>query len=166
MFPLSQVQFGVFPRKVGDETAGLMQTQEQAAQIADMSGVSTNNMGLQSLGRGTGKALKMPYFDEERDFMDSHLGCFERFAICQRWNQTNWALHLSALIKGRALDVYSMLPAHQANNYDQLKATLLKDISYQPLDLIDVSEQANQNLEKLQLSSLPGLATIFSDGSS
>jgi len=57
-------------------------------------------------------------------FMDSYLGRFERFATCQRWNRVDWALYLSALLKGRALD--SMLPADQANNYDQLKAALLK----------------------------------------
>jgi len=68
----------------------------------------------------------MPYFDEERDFMDSYLSRFERFAICQRWNRVDWALYLSALRKGRALDVYSRLPAEHANNYDQLKAALFK----------------------------------------
>jgi len=36
------------------------------------------------------------------------------------------ALYLLALLNGRALDVYSMLPVKQANNYDQLKAALLK----------------------------------------
>jgi len=68
----------------------------------------------------------MPYFDEERDFMDNYLRRFKKFATCQRWNRADWALYLSALLKGRALDVYSMLPADQANNYDQLKAALLK----------------------------------------
>jgi len=33
-----------------------------------------------SIGRSVGKAPKMPYFDEKRDFMDSYLGRFERFA--------------------------------------------------------------------------------------
>jgi len=68
----------------------------------------------------------MPYFDKERDFMDSYLGRFERFATCQRWNRVDWALYLSTLLKGCALDAYSMLPADQANNYDPLKAALLK----------------------------------------
>jgi len=103
-----------------------MQMQENSAQMADVSGFSTDNVGPQSLGRGSGKAPKMPYFDEERDFMDSYLGRFERFATCQRWNRADWASYLSALLKGRALDVYSMLPADQANNYDQLKAARFK----------------------------------------
>jgi len=103
-----------------------MQMQEKAAQIADMSRVSTDDVGPHSLGRGSGKAPKMPYFDEEQDFMDSYLLRFERFATCQRWNRVDWALYLSALLKGRALHVYSMLAADQANNYDQLYGVFLK----------------------------------------
>ena len=126
MFPPSQIQFGVSHRETGDEAADLTQMQEEYAQVANMSGTSMDNAGPPSFGRGIGKAPKMPYFDEEHDFMDSYLGRFERFATCQRWNRADWALYLSALLKGRALDVYSMLPADQANNYDQLKAALLK----------------------------------------
>ena len=38
-----------------------MQMQEEAAQIADVSRVSTDEVGPQSLRRGSGKAPKMPY---------------------------------------------------------------------------------------------------------
>jgi len=41
-----------------------MQMQEKAAQIANVSRVCTDEVGLQSLGRGSGKAPKMPYFDD------------------------------------------------------------------------------------------------------
>ena len=77
-------------------------------------------------GRSFGKVPKMPYFDEERDFMDSYLGRFERFAESQKWRREDWAMYLSALLKGRALDVYSMMPTEYANDYDQLKDALLK----------------------------------------
>jgi len=100
--------------------------QEEAAQLADVSRVSTDEAGPSSLARNSGKAPKMPYFNEERDFMNSYLSRFEKFATCQRWNRVDWALCLSALLKGRALNVYFMLPADQANNYDELKAALLK----------------------------------------
>ena len=33
-------------------------------------------------------------------------------------------MYLSALLKGRALDVYSMMPTEYANDYDQLKDAL------------------------------------------
>jgi len=72
MFLPSQIQFGVSRKESGKEAADPIQMQEEAAQIADVSRVSTDEVSLQSLGRGSGKAPKMPYFDEERDFMDSY----------------------------------------------------------------------------------------------
>ena len=77
------------------------------------------------IGRAVGKVPKMPYFDEERDFMDSYLGRFERFAETQKWKREHWAMYLSALLTGRALDVYSRMP-DQAGDYDRLKDALLK----------------------------------------
>ena len=118
MFPLSQVQHGVPHREAGNEAADLMQMQEKIAQIGDVSRVNMKKAGPQSFRRGSEKAPKMPYFDEERNFIGSYLSRSERFATCQRWNKVNSALYLSALLKGRALDVYSRLPAEQANNYD------------------------------------------------
>jgi len=44
----------------------------------------------------------------------------------QWWNRGEWALYLSTLLKGQALDVYSMLPADRTNDYDKLKSALLK----------------------------------------
>jgi len=46
------------------------------------------------------------------------MGRFERFATCQRCNRVDWALYLLTLFKGRAINVYSMLPANQINSYD------------------------------------------------
>jgi len=125
-FPLFQIQVRISYRKAGDETADLMQMPEEIAQVADVSRASMDEGGSQSFGRSGGKAPKMPYLDKERDFMDNYLSRFKRFAICQRCNKAEWALYLSAFLKGRALNVYSMLPADQVNNYDQLKAALLK----------------------------------------
>ena len=80
----------------------------------------------ESTGKGLGKVPRMPYFDEERDFMDSYLGRFERFAEAQKWKKWDWATYLSALLRGRALDVYSRLPVAQANDFSILKEALLK----------------------------------------
>jgi len=46
------------------------------------------------------KAPKMPYFDEDKDFMDSYLNHFEQLATSQRWDPSTWALCLSALLRG------------------------------------------------------------------
>jgi len=77
-------------------------------------------------GTGLIKAPKMPYFDEDKDFMDSYLNRFEQFATSQRWDPSTWALCLSALPRGRALDVYSMMSKDDVNDYEKLKSALLK----------------------------------------
>ena len=124
--PPQQVQVRVAPRETSEEAAELYRTQDETAQVADVSRMSTDDANPAAVGRSSGRAPKMPYFDEERDSMDSYLSRFERFAASQRWVRMDWALYLSALLKGRALDVYSMLPADQADDYDRLKDALLK----------------------------------------
>ena len=74
----------------------------------------------------TAKTPKIPAFDEDKDEMDSYLLRFERYATAQKWKKEDWATSLSALLKGKALDVYALMPVEEALNYDMLKAVLLK----------------------------------------
>lgn len=68
---------------------------------------------------------KMAPFDEKDD-MGSYIHRFERFAELQRWRKEDWAVYLSALLKGKALDVYARLPPENAQDYETLKQALLK----------------------------------------
>ena len=72
------------------------------------------------------KTPKIPAFYENPDEMDSYLLPFERYATAQRWKRDQWATNLSALLKGKALDVYALMPIEQALEYDIWKAALLK----------------------------------------
>lgn len=72
------------------------------------------------------KLPKLPVFEETNDCIDSYLQRFERFAFNAKWEESIWAINLSALLKGKALDVYSRLPAGEALNYRCLKQALLK----------------------------------------
>ena len=72
------------------------------------------------------KGHKLPFFDEDKDNIDSYLLRFERYADLQGWKRDNWSVHLSALLKGKALDVYSRLSASDALDYDKLKDALLQ----------------------------------------
>ncbi|XP_062575090.1 uncharacterized protein LOC134236976 [Saccostrea cucullata] len=72
------------------------------------------------------KLPKLPVFEESKDCIDSYLQRFERFAANAKWEESIWAINLSALLKGKALEVYSRLPASQALNYRTLKQALLK----------------------------------------
>ena len=70
---------------------------------------------------------KLPYFDESKDKMDSYLSRFEKYATANKWDKNVWAAYLSALLKGRALDVYDRLSVDDAADYDKLKDALLKN---------------------------------------
>ena len=70
---------------------------------------------------------KLPYFEESKDKMDSYLSRFEKYATANKWDKNVWAAYLSALLKGRALDVYDRLSTEDAADYDKLKDTLLKN---------------------------------------
>ena len=71
------------------------------------------------------KPPKLPPFDERKDNMDSYLNRFERYANNVKWQREEWACTLSALLTGKALEVYSRLDYQTANNYDELKKALL-----------------------------------------
>ena len=71
------------------------------------------------------KVAKLPAFNERYDSMDAYLKRFERFAISAGWEKSNWATNLSALVQGKALDVYSRLST-DALDHDKLKDALLK----------------------------------------
>ena len=72
------------------------------------------------------KTYKIPAFDENQNDMDSYLLRFERYATAQRWKRAQWATTVSALLKGKALNVYALMPVEQALDYDMLKVALLK----------------------------------------
>ena len=70
---------------------------------------------------------KLPYFEESKDKMDSYLSRFEKYATANKWDKNVWAAYLSALLKGRALDVYDRLSTEDAADYDKFKDALLKN---------------------------------------
>ena len=72
------------------------------------------------------KSPKIPAFNEGKDEMDSYLLRFERYETAQKWEPDTWATGLSALLQGKALDVYALMPKEDALNYDKIKVALLK----------------------------------------
>ena len=61
--------------------------------------------------------------------MDLYLLRFERYATAQRWKRDKLATKLSSLLKGKALDVYALMPVEQALDYDMLNM-FLKRLSF------------------------------------
>ena len=72
------------------------------------------------------KTPKLPSFVDGKDDLDAYLQRFERFATNAKWEKTGWASKLSALLTGRALDVYSRLSEEAATDYDKMKLALMK----------------------------------------
>ena len=72
------------------------------------------------------KSPRLPCFDEKIDQVDSYLLRFERYASVNGWDRSDWAIHLSALLKGKALEVYTRLDDDEAQDYDKCREALLK----------------------------------------
>ncbi len=68
----------------------------------------------------------MPAFDDRTDNIDAYLHRFERTAGARGWEEGNWAIHLSNLLRGNSLEVYSRLSTADSENYMALKAAFLK----------------------------------------
>ncbi|XP_071510123.1 uncharacterized protein [Diadema antillarum] len=78
------------------------------------------------VNRPKARTPKLPPFYAEKDDLDAYLQRYERYARSQEWPQEEWAINLSALLTGSALEVYARLSAADADNYKVLKAALLK----------------------------------------
>ena len=76
------------------------------------------------------KSPKLPSFIDEKAELDSYLLCFERYAENASWEKDTWAIKLSALLTGRAMDVYTRMSDADASDYDKLKKALLTRYNY------------------------------------
>ena len=93
---------------------------------ADSDGEASHTSSTSRSSRKAKAGPKLPHFDESKDNIDSYLRRFERYASLQDWPEADWAIYLSALLKGKALEVYSRLPEEEARSYGRLKAALLR----------------------------------------
>ena len=75
--------------------------------------------------RGKLRGPKLSPFDDKDD-IDSYIHRFEQYAKIEKWPENTWSIYLAALLKGKALDVYTRLPLEEAKNYKVLKEALLK----------------------------------------
>ena len=76
------------------------------------------------------KSPKLPSFVDEKDELDSYLLRFERNAENASLEEDTWAIKLSALLTGRAMDVYTRMSDADASDYDKLKKALLTRYNY------------------------------------
>ena len=83
------------------------------------------------------KRTKAPVFlgfVDGKDNLDSYLLRFERYATVVGWERSDWAIRLSPLLSGRALDVCSGLSDKQARDCDKLQKALLQRYNFTKQD--------------------------------
>jgi hypothetical protein len=71
------------------------------------------------------KCLTIPPFVEGQDQIDTYLARFERYAKSMKWREEDWAIRLSALLTGNALEAYTRLSDDDAAKYETVKEALL-----------------------------------------
>ena len=79
--------------------------------------------------RNCGRSPNLTVFCDGKDDMDAYLQRFERYAENEGWEDGCYGTYLGTLLSGKALEVYSRLPASEARDYYKLKEALL--IHYQ-----------------------------------
>ena len=76
------------------------------------------------------ETLGLPGFVDGEDNLDNYLLRFERYATIVGWQRDTWAVRLSRLLTGKALDVYFGLSSEDARNYDKLRKALLQKYDF------------------------------------
>ncbi|CAH3117521.1 unnamed protein product, partial [Porites lobata] len=89
-------------------------------------GQGRNDIERADVREDRAKAPKLPSFVDGKDDLDAYLQRFERFGTTAKWEKTGWASKLSALLPGRALEVYSRLSEEAAQDYDRVKLALMQ----------------------------------------
>ena len=68
---------------------------------------------------------KLSSFIDGKDELESYLLCFKSFAENASWEKNTWAIRVSALLTGRAMEVYNRISDTNANDYDKVNKALL-----------------------------------------
>ena len=109
-----------------EKEAELLRLRNAVPSNGEPSPRSEDRLGGARSAVGQAKAPKLPDFKEGRDDMESYLLRFERFASANYWPRENWAVHVSALLSGKALDTFSRLSEDESTDYDVVKRALLR----------------------------------------
>ena len=103
-----------------------LQVQADAIKLEFSNAGNASSVDLnRSCSKSQTRGPMLPRFKESECGIDAYLERFERFACSQDWSRDNYAVYLSALLEGPALEVYHRMSREDANDYDCLKEALL-----------------------------------------
>ena len=100
-----------------------MALKEAELEIAKLNAATASKSGQSAVKV---KLPKLAPFNETKDDMDSFLFRFEKYVKAQNLKEEDWAMSLSALLSGDALEVYRRLGKDDSDSYEKLKKALLK----------------------------------------
>ena len=110
-----------------------MRTQLELSKIqAQTSQQSEHNLtpgGTRPVREGDSSKFKMPKlpaFVDRKDYIDSWLLRFGRFANTGGWHKESWCTSLSALLTGSVLEAFCRLSENEATDYERFKEVLQK----------------------------------------
>ena len=100
---LARLQFEHEKLKMEQEVvlARIDSQERQAKQDSDAKFASDFELGKLGIEKAAhARNPKLPYFEENKDKMDSYLSRFEKYVFANKWERSIWAAYLSALLKG------------------------------------------------------------------
>ena len=109
------------------ELARLRSKERQADKDREMRIVLEAEIELKSETHAHARNPKLPFFEESRDNMESYISRFEKYAVVNKWDESLWAIYLSTLLTGRALEVFDRLSVEDAASFAKMKEALLKN---------------------------------------
>ena len=107
---------------------------EKEAERLEREAQRTHELEMERLRRSGGAPVsvtsshpkpKLPKFDEAVDDLDVYLDRFERYAETHNWPREEWAVNLSPLLSGKALEAYVCLASTDASDYEKVKKEIL-----------------------------------------
>ena len=91
---------------------------DHKARMAELEGAHNPDQAPTNPFSGMGgPQIKLPKFDEERDSFDAFIARFESMATCQKWQKNQWAIYLSSLLSGKALEIVHRMKVHESVDF-------------------------------------------------
>ena len=104
-----------------EERVQLLELKRNEIQILELKKNLADSNEEETVGqRPPNRPPKLPVFQEDTDDLDCYLNRFERYAQQQGWPRETWAINLSALLTGKALEVYARLSVRDSQSYDKV----------------------------------------------
>ena len=101
---------------------------DHAEKMAELEGIQNDQEGHPSnpFSGLFGPQIQLPKFNDEKDSFDAFVARFESVARSQKWPTEQWAIYLSSLLSGKALEVVHRMKVEDSMSFEKVKEELLR----------------------------------------